>query len=77
MKISRRSQLSGEVNSLSLPITAAEYRLWQGGHLLYSAFADRLNAEQAVFLLTGMTAQEAVQVFGPHFPIRSSEEEKG
>ena len=61
--ITKKSPISGNVNSLDLPITEAQILLWQSGALIQEAF-PHLSADQREFLLSGITPEEWEATFG-------------
>ena len=61
--ITRKSMLSGEINSMELDVTQEQLDLWQGGKLIQNAF-PHLNADEREFIKTGITAQEWDNAFG-------------
>ena len=52
MKITRQSMVTGEFNTLELPITEEQYQAWQHGTLIQNAMPG-LTADQREFLQTG------------------------
>ena len=73
--ITRKSQLSGEINSMELDVTQAQLNRWQGGELIQDVF-PHLNAEEREFIQTGITPQEWSDTFGewtmPYSPFAES-----
>lgn len=63
MLIERTSMISGETNSMELPITSAQLDRWTGGELIQDVFPD-LSEDQREFLMTGTTPEEWTQTFG-------------
>jgi hypothetical protein len=63
MKITRTSWISGEVNTLDLPITQEQLNLYAAGALLQDAFPN-LNPDQREFIKSGITAEEWDSMFG-------------
>ena len=61
--ITRKSQLSGEINSMELDVTQAQLNRWQDGQLIQDAF-PHLNVEEREFIQTGITPQEWSDTFG-------------
>lgn len=53
MLITRRSPLTGKLNSLELPITAAQITRWHSGDLIQRAF-PHLSTDEREFLITGL-----------------------
>lgn len=52
MKITMQSMVTGEFNTLDLPITEAQYHAWQHGELIQRAMPN-LTPDQREFLQTG------------------------
>ena len=63
MLIRRKSIISGDTNSMVLPITSTQPDRWTGGDLIQNVFPD-LSADQREFLMTGITPEEWNQNFG-------------
>ena len=63
MNITRTSWVSGEVNTLDLPITQEQLDLYAAGALLQDAFKN-LNADEREFIKSGITAEEWEELFG-------------
>ncbi len=63
MLIKRKSIISGDTNSMVLPITSAQLDRWTGGELIQDVFPD-LEIDQREFLMTGITPEEWTQTFG-------------
>ena len=63
MLIRRKSIISGDTNSMVLPITSTQLDRWTGGDLIQNVFPD-LSADQREFLMTGITPEEWNQNFG-------------
>jgi hypothetical protein len=61
--ITRKSMISGELNSMELDVTQDQLNLWQGGELIQNAF-PHLNADEREFIKTGITPQEWSDTFG-------------
>lgn len=57
MKITRTSWVSGEVNTLDLPITQTQLDLYAAGALLQDAFPN-LTPDEREFIKSGITAEE-------------------
>lgn len=59
--LTKRSDITGEVHSMDLPLSEAEFyrRLerWEDGEMIQNAF-DNLNADQREFIQTGITPEE-------------------
>ena len=63
MKITRTSWVSGEVNTLDLPITQEQLDLYAAGALLQDAFPN-LTPDEREFIKSGITAEEWDSLFG-------------
>ena len=63
MRITRTSMISGETNTLELPVTEEQLEKYYGGELLQNAFPD-LSPGQREFIKTGITEQEWDSMFG-------------
>ena len=63
MLIERKSILSGNTNSMVLPITSTQLDRWTNGDLIQNVFPD-LSADQREFLMSGITPEEWNQNFG-------------
>jgi hypothetical protein len=57
MKITRKSGLTGEINTRDLNITPKQYTAYLGGTLAQLAF-PHLSADDREFLITGITPEE-------------------
>ena len=55
--ITRKSMISGEINSMELDVTQEQLDLWQGGKLIQNVF-PHLNADEREFIKTGCTPAE-------------------
>jgi hypothetical protein len=62
MIITRPSPFTGEIRSLDLPITEAQYDAWRSGVLIQKAMPN-LTESQREFILTGMTDDEWDELF--------------
>lgn len=64
MRITRTSMISGETNTMELPVTEEQMEKYrQGEYLLQDAFPN-LTPGQREFIKTGITEQEWVDMFG-------------
>jgi hypothetical protein len=63
MLIERESPLSGNKNTLDIPVTLAQIAAWKGGELIQRAMPN-LSADEREFLMTGITADEWENTFG-------------
>jgi len=57
MLITKRSNISHTTHTLDIPITQAQYDLWQSGALIQDAM-PHLTSDQREFLITGITPEE-------------------
>ncbi len=63
MELTRRSPVSGKINTLSLDISEEEYTRWMAGEPAQNVF-KRLNADQREFVITGIYPGEWDEIFG-------------
>ena len=63
MNITRKSDLSGKIRTLDLPITIDQILAWNGGKLIQDAF-PHLDSNQREFLMTGISPEEWDKAFG-------------
>jgi hypothetical protein len=57
MKITRKSQLTGIVHTMDLPVTADQLAAYEAGFLLQEAFPNLLAPERE-FIKSGITPEE-------------------
>jgi hypothetical protein len=57
MKIAKKSQLTGNINVMDVPVTQEQIDRWNGGELIQWAMPN-LTSEQREFLMTGSTKEE-------------------
>ena len=73
--ITKKSMLSGNINSIELNVTQDQLNRWQDGELIQDVF-PHLNAEEREFIKTGITPQEWINIFGewtmPYSPFAES-----
>ena len=63
MKITRKSPISGKVNSLDLPVTKLQLEVWKSrGVPIQNAFPN-LTPDEREFLKTGITSEEWEAMF--------------
>tara|TARA_R110000803_G_scaffold206194_2_gene273301 strand:+ start:144 stop:356 length:213 start_codon:yes stop_codon:yes gene_type:complete len=62
MLIRRKSPISGEINTLDLPVTPEQIKVWKGGMVIQRAMPD-LNASEREFVMTGITESEWDDMF--------------
>jgi hypothetical protein len=53
MKITKRSPLTGEMNTLDLPVTDEQIAVWKAGALIQNVM-PHLTLDQAEFLISGV-----------------------
>ena len=63
MLVSKKSSISGKINSMELPITEAQLKAHQNGELVQDVFPN-LSAEEREFLISGITPNEWNEMFG-------------
>ena len=63
MLITRKSLISGNINSMSLPITEEQYTAWEQGTLVQVAM-PHLSPDEREFVMTGITPTEWADNFG-------------
>ena len=61
--ITRKSMISGEINSMELDVTQAQLDRWQDGELIQDVF-PHLSADEREFIKTAITSQEWDSIFG-------------
>ena len=63
MLITRKSLISGDINTMSLPITEEQYTAWEQGTLVQVAM-PHLTPDEREFVMTGITPTEWAETFG-------------
>ncbi len=63
MLIERKSPYNQAVNQLEIDITEAQLQEWKDGTLIQDAMPD-ITAGEREFILTGMTAEDWLAIFG-------------
>ena len=63
MLITRKSLISGNINSMSLPITEEQYNAWEQGTLVQVAM-PHLSPDEREVVMTGITPTEWAETFG-------------
>lgn len=63
MLYTKRSELTGRVNQMELPVTPEQIREWQTSRTLIQNAFPQLTPDQREFLLTGSTQQEWDDLF--------------
>ena len=64
MQITRKSIVSGKINTIDLPINEYQLARYEGGALVQDAFPD-LDADGREFLISGITPEEWAETFPP------------
>ena len=63
MLITRKSLISGNTNTMSLPITEEQYNAWEQGTLVQVAM-PHLSPDEREFVMSGITPTEWAETFG-------------
>ena len=63
MQITRKSPLTGEVNTMEINVTAAQISAWENGELAQSAFPNASPSERE-FIMSGYTDFDWDKMFG-------------
>jgi len=63
MNITRVSTLTGEENTLRLPVSQVQMERWEMGELAQDVF-PHLSASQREFIISGITEEEWDHAFG-------------
>lgn len=63
MLITRKSLISGNTNTMSLPITEEQYTAWEQGTLVQDAM-PHLTPDEREFVMSGITPTEWAETFG-------------
>ena len=63
MLITRKSLISGNTNTMSLPITEEQYTAWEQGTLVQVAM-PHLSPDEREFVMSGITPEEWAETFG-------------
>lgn len=61
--ITRKSGISGRLNTRTLPVTFEQFTAFERGTMVQDAF-PHLSADDREFILTGITPQEWEETFG-------------
>ncbi len=64
MQVTKQSPLTGEINSMDLPITAEQLLDWKQNHRLVQDVFPHLTAQQREFLISGYTPEDWEIIFG-------------
>jgi hypothetical protein len=57
MLIARRSPLTGDINTMELPVTYEQYALWESGEVIQNAM-PHLSIDEREFILNGFLPGE-------------------
>jgi hypothetical protein len=63
MLITRKSMLSGKVNTLEIPVTQEQLDLWESGAKLIQHVMPELTDSHREFIMTGITDDEWDKTF--------------
>lgn len=63
MKITKRSMMTGKINTLEVPCTPEQIERWESGALIQEAMPN-VPADLREFLMTGTTPDEWEEMFG-------------
>lgn len=63
MTITKKSMMTGNLNTMTLNITMSQLEAWKGGVLIQQAMPDLSPAERE-FIMTGTTDEEWKEAFG-------------
>jgi hypothetical protein len=63
MLVVKVSPISGNLNTMNLPLTPEQVEAWREGALIQDIM-PHLSAPQREFLVSGITPEEAQRVFG-------------
>lgn len=63
MKITKRSDVSGKLNTREIPVIQEQLDRWRGGMLIQNAMPN-LSADDREFIMTGITPEEWEAEFG-------------
>ena len=63
MTITKKSMMTGNLNTMTLNITMAQFEAWTGGVLIQQAMPDLSPAERE-FIMNGTTDEEWKEAFG-------------
>lgn len=62
MKIEKIHPFTGQINSLDLPITDLQYKLWKDGMLIQNAMPN-LSPDEREFLISGLLPGDFDDIF--------------
>jgi hypothetical protein len=58
MQITRKSAITGKLNTMDIPVTAEELEAFTASRQVIRDFLSRLTPEQREFVLSGVTPEE-------------------
>ena len=64
MLITRKSIMSGTINTMSIDVTQKQLDDWEGGMLLQNAMPSHLTADEREFIKTGTLSSEWANILG-------------
>ena len=64
MLITRKSIMSGTINTMSIDVTQKQLDDWEGGMLLQNAMPSHLTADEREFIKTGTLSSEWDNILG-------------
>jgi len=67
MIVTKKSTLSGNINSMDLPITQEQLDRYTNGNELVQNIFPNLTPDQREFIISGITANEWANTFGEGF----------
>lgn len=70
LRIERKSPFTGEKSAQDLPISLRNYALWQMGRLTAAEAFPECDEFQMVFLITGMTQRESIDLAAVLFKLK-------
>jgi hypothetical protein len=66
MLVTRKSDLTGKVRTLDIPVTQEQLDSWANGRLIQDAM-PHLSADDREFIITGITPEEWDEIFGDDY----------
>ena len=64
MMITRKSPLTGTINTMSIDVTQRHLDDWEGGMLIQNAMPSHLTADEREFIMTGSLSSDWTEMFG-------------
>jgi hypothetical protein len=64
IEVSRRSPITGTINTMLLDITISQLTLWEGGEGYIQNVMPNLNKHEREFLISGCTEEDWINLFG-------------